>query len=871
MSSPVSQILAERYSTDGRPGANVECLFCHHRTFCIKRDDTLGKCFHPSCGKHITSGSGDAHADRVLDDILDRVFDEFHRHLLSERSPGSAYACCVDERRIHPQVVADSMLGAVPANYDVNALFESAIATAEEAARAADGESSTRARRSRGSQPPQARERLGALTAARDKLRACVSGHTGWLALFYTDAAHHVTAIRFRRPYAKDFLLYKPGAVMGVFNHGLFSPNSPPDSHTVDRLLLVVEGEFNVLQLQSLCARHAELEGKPPEHGYVFACAVGGVHNTDAETIKRLSSTPIVCADNDRSNAGFALVEKLRAVVPVRAFTTPKADSDLDDFIREFGEDVAAAHAAVKALVRDAKVYCRPYGVVKDEVDAVRRREGSGRDSLKRFDVHRGVADLIVADLEARGCFYNDGSIGYVFLSDERLLVPIERDSRDLDLILSRYGMLPVEDVHRHVLDALRLRALEHGLKTEVHTLSYYDRDSNRLYVFNLKDRVYRITVDGVEVVDNGTDRVLFVHNPAHKSFTLVQLEPGTSPVHECLIAPIRFAKGDLAEDEQRVLFLLFFYSLFFPELFPTKPILAMIGERGCGKTSGLRKIGRLLFGPSFNVMPLSDDSRDFDAAITHEHFVAIDNVDSHIQWLDDRLALAATGGTIKRRELYTTNRVVEFPLRAFIGLTSRTPHFRREDVADRLLIFPLDRFDAFLSEATILSEFDKARDRMMTEVVGHLQEILQALGQSRTYAPATHFRMADFATFALKVAHAQGWEATMASILERLTTAQSSFVAEDNPIIDALDIWLSTGDGKNVDREITSRDLCAELFAIAQAHQMGRTWDQNTRSFAQRLRTLTGTLHDAYGMKERHGKGRTRFLSFHPKGEEMP
>jgi len=494
MTTPVSRTLSERHGIDARPGVKVECPFCHHKTFSIRRDDSLGKCFHPDCGKYITSGSDDGGPDKVLHDILNRVFDEFHRHLLNERSPGSAHAYCVDERRIHPQVVADSMLGAVPAGYDVDALFESAIEAAEEALRAADGESSTRARRSRGSQPPQARERLGALTTARDKLRACVSGHTGWLALFYTDAAHHVTAIRFRRPYAKDFLLYRPGAVMGVFNHGLFSPVSVPESHAVDRLLLVVEGEVNQLQLQSLCARHKELEGKPPEHGYVFACAVGGVHNVDAETIKRLTSTPLVCYDHDQSNAGFALVEKLRAVVPVRAFTTPKADSDLDDFIREFGDDVAAAHAAVKALVHNVKVYCRPYGAVKDEVDAIRRRESSGQDGMKRFDVHRRVAEIIVADLEARGRFYNDGSTGYVFLNDDKLLVPIERDSADLDLVLSRYGLLSVEEVHRYAMVALRLHALEHGLETEVHTLSHYDRDSNRLYLFNLKDRVYRCT-----------------------------------------------------------------------------------------------------------------------------------------------------------------------------------------------------------------------------------------------------------------------------------------------------------------------------------------------------------------------------------------
>ena len=55
---------------------------------------------------------------------------------------------------------------------------------------------------------------------------------------------------------------------------------------------------------------------------------------------------------------------------------------------------------------------------------------------------------------------------------------------------------------------------------------------------------------------------------------------------------------------------------MFFPELFPTRPILAMIGEKGSGKTSVLRRIGQMLFGPKFQVMGMSHEPKDFDAAV---------------------------------------------------------------------------------------------------------------------------------------------------------------------------------------------------------------------------------------------------------------
>ena len=38
----VTAILLENHSIAARPGVKVDCPFCHHRTFGIKRDDQLG-------------------------------------------------------------------------------------------------------------------------------------------------------------------------------------------------------------------------------------------------------------------------------------------------------------------------------------------------------------------------------------------------------------------------------------------------------------------------------------------------------------------------------------------------------------------------------------------------------------------------------------------------------------------------------------------------------------------------------------------------------------------------------------------------------------------------------------------------------------
>ena len=111
---------------------------------------------------------------------------------------------------------------------------------------------------------------------------------------------------------------------------------------------------------------------------------------------------------------------------------------------------------------------------------------------------------------------------------------------------------------------------------------------------------------------------------------------------------------------------------MFFPELFPTKVILAMVGAKGSGKTSLLLRLGQLFFGPAFAVSNFTTDAKDFDAAITNEAFVVVDNADQPIAWLEDKLAVAATGGSLKRRLYYTTNKLVDFPITAALAITSQ-------------------------------------------------------------------------------------------------------------------------------------------------------------------------------------------------------
>jgi putative DNA primase/helicase len=359
--SSVSQRLLEEFSLSLRPGAKGECPFCHQQAFSVKADDTLGKCFHPACGRFLTARDDDSAYRVSLTPVLDAVYQDCHQELLALASrQRNAYTYLREERGIHPQVIAEAMLGAVPSSYDIVPHFQPVIADAQDAVATLQGAKHSRHPR----QLQQAEKRLQDLKDAQDKLHACLAHRAGWLMFFYTDAAYRCVALRLRQPYSKQFVSFKPG-IAGVFGRELFTPYTSPQKRALNDFLIVTEGEFNTLQLQSLMLHYETATGQP--QGYLNACAVGGVLVADTSTIQRLSSHPVIVYDHDAHGAGFELVKRIQKAMPVEACTTPQVDSDLDSYIGDFQQDHAAAWEGVQALIADRQSYGRLYAGTGEE------------------------------------------------------------------------------------------------------------------------------------------------------------------------------------------------------------------------------------------------------------------------------------------------------------------------------------------------------------------------------------------------------------------------------------------------------------------------------------------------------------------------
>jgi hypothetical protein len=505
------------------------------------------------------------------------------------------------------------------------------------------------------------------------------------------------------------------------------------------------------------------------------------------------------------------------------------------------------------------------YEKVAEAIYAARQKSGN-QDRRREFEINKDVTSQILEHLGAVGRFYTDGHKAYFFFQTEKRLIEISTEDDGFRLLLHRYGINPTEAVYRWIAEALRNEALANGQRTDIHRLAHYDPRRFTVYLSDFQNRIYRISGDRIELVDNGTDGVLFLSDPKARSFERGEVSGAPPKLTEVITSKINFADDTLTPGERQRIFELWFYSMFFEIIMPTKPIVAFIGPKGSGKSITLRKVGMLMFGERFDVTPLTNDSKDFDAAVTNSPFVAFDNADRKCAWLNDRLATVATGGTIKRREYYTTNRLVEIPTHCFVGITARTPHFRRDDVADRLLIMKVERFESFISEKLLLTEVMTNRDEILSEVILRLQVIVRALRAEQGVDDSCAFRMADFADFAMKVARQEGWGEQLKRIFGKLGHEQSEFTLEGDPIFETLSIWAPD----HPEQEVTYKELWAELKKVAENEGIDfQEYANNARGFARRMPNIRPNLEEFFDITDIPRGGHRVVHTFRPKEGE--
>lgn len=432
------------------------------------------------------------------------------------------------------------------------------------------------------------------------------------------------------------------------------------------------------------------------------------------------------------------------------------------------------------------------------------------------FEKKRSIAKLVLQALAQSGRLIRtpDNTI-YFFNATKKTLEPIEGEEFR-SALYDQFGLNPTEEDTRFVERDLKTDGMCRGERAEVRSLSFWSEKDKSLYVSGNNGTLFRLDGETISTHDNGTDGVLFLSD---RRADLVQPDFGAPIEHfTAVFDGLSLAGDDASKSKVLALIKVWVLGIFFLEAIPVRPILALIGEQGSGKTTLARRVGLVLYGPSFDVGSFRTDATgeaDFIASISARRFVAFDNADARIKWLPDHLAKIATGAGIERRKLYTTNELQTFPTNCFLAITSRDPRWKRDDVTQRLLPVRMETIGTEkLPESNLKRAVSEARPLIWGAMLNAMNRVIAAIREEQGVFTSAH-RLADFHRFGYLASPALGVEEEFSGAMESLNREQMALLGEGDEKLDLFKAWFQTKTPDWTGETLDSQELFQALKTV--------------------------------------------------------
>lgn len=293
------------------------------------------------------------------------------------------------------------------------------------------------------------------------------------------------------------------------------------------------------------------------------------------------------------------------------------------------------------------------------------------------------------------------------------------------------------------------------------------------LYLSNGDGQAVRITAGVVDLVDNGTDDVLF--------------QAGDTLAPWALTAPDDpFVGCALFRDANFVgphgIHLLRLFAISFPANHACKPILVAAGGIGSGKTLIIRGVARLYGIRERTLQPMEGEGgkRDFWISMNAGGLVCMDNADTKIPWLADALAAASTDGGIERKQNYEDTKRINLRARAWLAVTSANPTFGNDSgLADRLQVVRMASREFTASESALLAEIEAKRDAGLSFIA----EALAAALADQSTVPSVNRRHPDYGALAVRIGRAIGREREAVMALQSAEADKPRFCLENDTL----------------------------------------------------------------------------------------
>ena len=170
-------------------------------------------------------------------------------------------------------------------------------------------------------------------------------------------------------------------------------------------------------------------------------------------------------------------------------------------------------------------------------------------------------------------------------------------------------------------------------------------------------------------------------------------------------------------------------------------PICVLNGEHGSAKTTALKQIVSIL-DPKVGATagpPKNED--DLIASAYSSQVVSFDNVSS-FHTLSDPLCRLATGGGLRKRQLFSDNSLAAYDVIRPVIVSGIDPTAFNLDIIERLFTIELTRPDVYLTEEEVSARFEAALPGVLGALLTLAGQVIAKLPEITIDRPAAHGRL---------------------------------------------------------------------------------------------------------------------------------
>lgn len=358
-----------------------------------------------------------------------------------------------------------------------------------------------------------------------------------------------------------------------------------------------------------------------------------------------------------------------------------------------------------------------------------------------------------------------------------------------------------IDSFFPHLMDLLRnekaflthiVKRSRNYIQKKIYQNYFYDESADTLYVSDRGCHYYKITPLDITIFENGEQNIFFMGDMNHSDAINLEQELGSSqlPTQDFREAFRNFVfASDLEQKEGVDISYGYCLSVPFQEIIPDRVILNINGEPGSFKTTFERELLRILTDRFADVVFVdSKKPDDFQAVLSNNKIVGLDNVENFSVNSLDQLATASTGSKYAHRELYTTNTPSYTGASCWIILNGMDPNITRPDVISRTISIKLDKKENILyaqkKDTTLFSDGNKVKAYFRRFLLD-LQKMLSLIKQQPT---KMEYRMVDFFRVFRAALLVMGYnEGTADELIKKLPGIEHMYLRETNEVLSLL------------------------------------------------------------------------------------